>query len=51
MLDYKEFEGLLLNKGKISKKGLNVIFWHKSSNRIYKGYLLPVLLGSKTAYI
>jgi hypothetical protein len=38
-------------KGRSQKKGSNVIFWHKSSNRIYKGYLLSVLPGFKTAYI
>jgi hypothetical protein len=51
MLNRKRFKGLLSNKGKISKKRSNVIFWHKSSNRIHKGYLLPVLPGSETAYI
>jgi hypothetical protein len=51
MLDCQGLKRLLANKRKISKKGLYIILWRKTSNRVHKSYLLPMLPSPKNAYI
>jgi hypothetical protein len=51
VLNYIDYKCLFLNYKKITKKGLNVIFSLKETNRIHNRKLLIFFLLPKVAYV
>jgi hypothetical protein len=51
MLNYTDCKCFFLNREKITKKELNVIFSFKETNRIYNRRLLISFLLLKTTYV